>query len=181
MDAALRPAPLLTQLKNGSHVALRRDDRRQNERFFKSLDAAGRRQLRRIVYFQDLSLGGRHTVYDGGSRRDQGQAILPLEPFLDDFHVEETEETAAEPEAEGQRGLRLVDERRIVEPQLDERVSQVLIFGRVGGIQAAEDQWLHFLVAGERLGSWLNGVGDRVADFHIGHLLHVRAEIADFS
>ena len=138
MDAALRPTPLLTQLKNGSHVALGRDDRRQDERFFKPLDTVGGRQLGRIVYFQDLTLGGRHTVHDSGSRRDQGQAVLPLESLLDDFHVQQTEEPAAEPEPEGQRGFRLIDKRRIVEPQLDERIAQILVFGRVSGIQSAE-------------------------------------------
>ena len=50
----------------------------------------------------------------------------PFQSLLHDFHVQHPEETAAEAEAEGIRGLRFKEERRVVQRQLCQRIAEVL-------------------------------------------------------
>ena len=58
---------------------------------------------------------------------DEVEVVLALEALLDDLHVQEAEEAAAEPEAQRGRGLGLARERGVVEAQLVERVAQVRV------------------------------------------------------
>ena len=53
------------------------------------------------------------------------QVELALEPLLDDLHVQQAEEPAAEAEPERRRRLGLEEERRVVQPQLLERLAQL--------------------------------------------------------
>ena len=55
---------------------------------------------------------------------DEVEVELALEPLLDDLHVEQAQEAAAEAEAEGDRALGLVGDGRVVEVELLERVAQ---------------------------------------------------------
>ena len=64
------------------------------------------------------------VVLDRRRRGDQVEVELALEALLDDLHVEQAEEAAAEPEPEGDRALRLVGEARVVEVELLERLAQ---------------------------------------------------------
>ena len=74
----------------------------------------------------DLAAPLRQTdvVLDRRRRGDEVEVELALEPLLDDLHVEQAEEPAAEPEPERDRALRLVGEARVVEVELLERVAQ---------------------------------------------------------
>jgi hypothetical protein len=78
-------------------------------------------------------------------------AVLALEALLDDVHVQQAEEAAAEAEAERLRGLRLVVERGVVEVQLLQRLAQRLVLVGLDRIKAGEDLRLDFLEAGQRL------------------------------
>ena len=75
---------------------------------------------------------------DRGRGGDEVEVVLALEALLDDLHVEQAEEAAAEAEAERLRGLGLVGERRVVELQLLERVAQLLVVVGVGREEAGE-------------------------------------------
>ena len=74
-----------------------------------------------------LAAGGRDAVGDGRRGGDQRQAELALEALAHDLHVQQAEKAAAEAEAERERALRLVAERRVVQPQLLHRVAQRLV------------------------------------------------------
>src|SRR2546425_2838031 len=52
---------------------------------------------------------------------------LALETLLDDLHVQQTEEPAAEAEAEREGGFRLVGERGIVQAELLDRVAERVV------------------------------------------------------
>ena len=91
-------------------------------------------------------------VLDRRRRGDEVEAELALEPLLDDLHVEQAEEAAAEPEAERDRALRLVGEARVVEVELLERVAQQRVVLAADRVDAREDEALGRLVAGQRLG-----------------------------
>ena len=79
---------------------------------------------------------------------DQVEVELALEPLADDLHVQQSEEAAAKAEAERLGGLGLVEERRVVQLQPLERVTQLRIRVGVRREQAGKDHRLDFLVAG---------------------------------
>ena len=81
---------------------------------------------------------------------DEVEVIFAGQPLLDDLQVEEAEEAAAEAEAERGAALHLEAERGVVEAELVEAFAELLEVGRVGREEAAEDDRLDFLEAGER-------------------------------
>ena len=92
------------------------------------------------------------VVLDRRRRRDEVEVELALESLLDDLHVQQAQEAAAEPEAERDRALRLVGEARVVEVQLLERVAEQRVVLAVDRVDAGEDELLGRLVARQRLG-----------------------------
>ena len=113
--------------------------------------------------------------------RDEVEVVLALQPLLDDLHVQQAEEAAAEAEAQRRRRLGLARERRVVEAQLVERVAQVLVAGRVGREDAGEHHRLGRLEAGQRRRARAAGLGDGVADARVADLLDVGGEEADLA
>ena len=96
--------------------------------------AAG--ELARVGDDDLLAVVHDHAVDDVGRGGDQVEAELALEALADDLEVQQAEEAAAEAEAERDGGLRLVDQRGVVELQLVERVAQVGVVGAVDRIEA---------------------------------------------
>ena len=92
------------------------------------------------------------AVGDVRRGHEQIEVELALEPLAHDLHVQEAEEAAAEAEAERLRRLGLVEERRVVELELLQRVAELRVLVAVRREQAREDHRLHVLVAGQRLG-----------------------------
>ena len=119
------------------------------------LDVVERRQRRRVVDDLDVAVRRVREVLDVRRGRDEREVVLALEPLAHDLHVQQPEEAAAEAEAERARGLGLVGERRVVEPQLLERLAQVGVLVALDGVEAAEDHRLRFAVARERLAGTL--------------------------
>ena len=122
-----------------------------------------------------------HAIDDRGRGRDQVEVELAGQPLLDDLEMQQAEEAAAEAEAEGGRGLGLVVEAGIVEPQLAEAFAQFLEIVGVDREQAAPDDRHGGLEAGQRLGGGVAVVGDRVADVAVGHGLDGRGDVADLA
>ena len=60
----------------------------------------GIRELRRIVDLDHLAVGQRHAIADAGRGGDQVDLEFALQALLDDLHVKQPEEAAAEAEAE---------------------------------------------------------------------------------
>ena len=147
LDAAL----VLAQLQDAADVLGRRQDHRRDDRLLDRVDPAGVGQLRRAVDLLHHAVGRRHPVQHARRRRHQVHVELALEPLLDDLHVQQAEEPAAEPEAERDRRLRLVEERRVVQPQLLERVAQLGILVALDRIEPGEHHRLQRLEAGKRL------------------------------
>ena len=127
LEPLLHAALVLAQLQDPADVLRRRQDHRGDHRLFDRLDARRIRHLRRAVDLVHLAVGGRHPVQHARRRRHQVHVELALEPLLDDLHVEQAEEAAAEPEPERRRRLGLVEQRRVVEPQLLERLAQLRV------------------------------------------------------
>ena len=116
------------------------------------LDVGRVREERRVVDHDLAAAVGQHdVVLDRRRRGDEVEVELALEALLDDLHVEQAEEPAAEPEAERDRALRLVGEAGVVEVELLERVAEERVVLAADRVDAGEDEALGLLVAGERL------------------------------
>ena len=91
------------------------------------------------------------------------------------------EEAAAEAEAERLRRLGLVEERRVVQLQLLERVAQLRVVVGVRREEPGEHHRLHVLVARQRLGGRPPLGGERVADAQLRDLLEAGDHVADLA
>ena len=144
-------------------------------------DFAGVGPARRIVDFDDVAVGLRDLVAHAGRGGDEVEVELALQALLNDLHVEQAEEAAAEAEAEGDGAFRLEEERGIVEAQFFERFAQLCVLVRVDGVEPGEDHGLDFFEAGQGFDGGIGVVGDGVADFGVGDVLDVGDEEADFA
>ena len=59
--------------------------------------------------------------------------------FLDNFHVEKSEEAASEAEAERSRSFRLVEQRRVIQFEFCKRMAELLEMLALRRVQSAED------------------------------------------
>jgi hypothetical protein len=125
-----------------------RKDHRRDDRLVDPGNPAGVRQLGRAVDLMHFAVSRRHAVQTPGRGRHEIDVELPFQPLLHDLHVQEPQEAAPETEAERDRRLGLVEERRVVQPQLLERVAQLRILVAFDRIEAGEHHRLQFLEAG---------------------------------
>ena len=177
LDAAL----VLAQLQDSAHVLVGREDHRRDDWLVDPRNPAGVRQLGGAVDLLHLAVGRRHAVQDARRGRHEVDVELTFQPLLHDLHVQQPQEAAAETEAQRDRRLGLVEERRIVQPQLLERIAQFRILVAFDRIEAGEHHRLQFLEPGQRFERPPVGLGDRVADLRVADLLDVGDQEADFA
>ena len=122
-----------------------------------------------------------HAIRDVRRGDEQVEVELALEPLAHDLHVQQAEEAAAEAEAERLRRLRLVEERRVVQLQLLERVAQLGVRVRVGREEPGEHHRLHVLVPGQRLARATRHRCQRVADAQAREILQPGDHVADLA
>jgi len=103
-------------------------------------------------------------VWNGG---DDIHVELTVEALLNDLHVEQSEESAAESESQRQRTLRLECQRRVVQLEFLQRRAQVFVLVGFDGIDAREDHRLHVLESGDRFPRGVRHRRNRVADLHV--------------
>ena len=129
----------------------------------------------------DRPVGFMDPVDDRRGGGDQLQAEFPLQPFLDDFHVQEAEETAAKTESEGNRGFRLVGEGGVIQVEFCQGVPKLFVLGRINGIKPGKDHRLHFLEPGKGNGARSVKKGHGVAYFGVLNLLDAGNDESDFA
>ena len=142
---------LLAQLHHRAEHRRGRHDRRQHVRLLHVVERPRLRHLRGVVHADDL-LAADDPELHVGRGGDELEVELPLQPLLDDVHVQEAEETATEPEPECLRRLRFVDEGGVRELQPVQGVAQHRVVTAFGRVQAAPHHRLRLAVAGEGLG-----------------------------
>ena len=74
-----------------------------------------------------------------------------FESFLDDFHVQQAEETAAETKTQRVAAFGFEGEAAVVELQAIHRIAQFVVLGFTAGVEIAVDHLLDGLVAGQLL------------------------------
>ena len=174
-------ASLLAELHHRPDVHLGHHDRRLGARLLDRLDVGGVGEHLRVVDGEHAAVAQPHPVLDGRRGGDQREPELALEPLLDDLHVEQAEEAAAEAEAERRRGLRLPHQRGVVEVELLERLLEFLDVLAVDREDAGEDHRRRLPVAGQRRGCGPLGVGDGVADPAVADVLDGGDDVADLA
>ena len=145
LEVVEAPAAVVVQLHHRADVLLRNDDRRLDVRLLDLLDLV--RHVGRCVHLAPVAVRRLDAVRDVRRGDEQVEVELALEPLAHDLHVQQAEEAAAEAEAERLRRLRLVEERRVVELQLLERVAQLGVVVGVRREQPGEHHRLDVLVA----------------------------------
>ena len=90
----------------------------------------------------DAAIRQQDFVGDGRGGLDDFDVEFALEAFLDDLHVEQAEEPAAEAEAQGVGGFRAEGEAGIVELQPVHGIAQLFVLRFAAGVEIAEDHLL---------------------------------------
>ena len=135
--------------------------------------------MRRVVHFQNVSVRFLHHIAHARRGSDEIEIEFPLEPFLDYLHVEKSEKTRAEAEAERTRRFRFVDKRSVVQIEFVERVAKIVVFGAVRGIYAREYHGTYLLITFERFGSSVLRGRDRVAHGGVLDVFNARRYVSD--
>ena len=151
LESLLLAALFFDQLENSADVFFVGENRGEDDGLFDLGDLAGIGPARRVVDFDHACRRFGDLVAHAGSGGDEVEIEFALQALLDDFHVEQAEEAAAEAEAERDGAFRLEEERRIVEAQFLQRFAQLGVLVRVDGVESGEDHGLDFFEAGQRL------------------------------
>ena len=176
----LAPAGL-AQRHDVAHVLVGGDDGDLDVGLLRALDGGGVRVVVGIVHPHQAAVGLVDVVDDRGQSSYQFQVELPLQPLLDDLHVEHAQKAAPKAKAQSHGGLRLEAEGRVVQPQLLQGVPQVRVLGAVLGVNAAVDHGLHGTVARQGLRRGGGGVRDGVAHPGVLDVLNGSGEVAHLS
>ena len=161
-----------------AHILVGSDDGDLHIGLLGMLDDGGIGVIVGVIHLDQGAVGLIHMVNDGGEGGDQVQIELPLQPLLDDLHVQHAQKAAAEAEAQGHGALRLKGQGSVVELEFFQGIPEVRILTAVLGVNAAVDHGLGGPVAGEGLRGGVGGIGDGVAHLGVLHGLDGGGEIA---
>ena len=165
---------------HGAHPFGGDDDGGGGHRFADFADAGGLRQAGGVVDDDCFFVGCFHFAGHAGRGDDNFGVVLAFKALLHDFHMQESEESAAQAEAEGGGFFGFKTEGGVVQAEFFGGGSQALEVVWRGGKQRGEDMRLGFLKAGQ--GGFCRGVGagEGVADAGGGQVFQSGGDIADF-
>lgn len=169
------------ELHNVSDVVSGNHNEDADDGFADFFDGLGFGEVGGVVDDEFFAVGLGDLVNDRGVGGDDVHVELAAESFLDDFHVEEAEEAAAEAEAERGGRFSLEGEGGVVDLKFAHGDFEGLVVGGVDGVDAGEDHGANFFESGKGLEAGFFLVGDGVADFNFGGRLHVGDDVADVS
>src|SRR5262245_30714437 len=164
-----------------AHILGRNQEADLYEWLTELLDLAGVRYVLWTVNDYGLRVLLENLVSHVRRRLHQVDVAVALQPLLDDLAVQHSEKPAAEAEAQALAVLRLVNEARVIQPQLPQCLAQGLEFVVVDRIKAAINHRLRFDVARQRFGRGVQRFGDGVADVHFTDVLDLRREVTDLT
>ena len=174
-------APILTEIHYSADIFRRGNDDGVDYRLERRFDLVGARIIGRIVNGDGLT-GALLDFIDNARRsRYDVEIKLSFKPLLDYLHMEKSEKSAAESEAERDTRFRLEHKRGVVQTELFERVLGFVVFRTVGGIDSGVNHRENGLEAGKRLGGTVVREGHGVADFCFGDAFYRSRDIADIA
>ena len=155
-----------------------RDDGCPDIRLF---DAVYLRQIRhagRVVYLYHIAVFGIDVITYIRYGGDDVHIELAVEALLDDLHMKQSEEPAAETKAQRHRTLGLESEGRIIQLQFLQRCPQVFVVLAFDRIDSREDHRLRFLKTIDRFVARTGYMCDRVTHFYLCARLDARDNVA---
>ena len=138
-------------------------------------------EFRRVGHFQHVSISGVDMVDYRRRGHNQVNVKLPLQTLLDDIHVKQAQESAAETKAQGLGGFRFKLETGIIELQFFQGFTEVIVLVGFNGIETGKNHGIHLLIASQGFGGWIVGQGDGVTNPGIGNSLDGGRNIANIS
>ena len=169
------------QFHDGTEEIRLGNNLRTDIRFFNMVDEGGRRQAGRIVDIQDGSLGGIDLIGDIRHRGNHVHVEFAEQAFLDDFQVQQAQETAAETEAQGQRAFGFIHEGGVVQLEFFQDGTQFLELGCIHRVHAREHHRLDLFESGDGRTARAVGVGDGIAHLNLHGAFDARYDIADIA
>ena len=143
----------------------------------KLINLARIRHIMRVGDFQQRAISFQDLIGDIWSRLHEIQVGFLLQTLLDDLHVQQSEEAAAKTKPEGLAALGGEVERRIVDRQFLQRISQLFKVVPFGGRESAVDHPQRSFVARQRRRQRVARTDDRVADVHLLDIFNVADQI----
>ena len=177
----LLTATLGAQLQNRAEIFVGHHDRGLDPGLVDALDARHVGIVGRVVEHELFAVRQSDVIDDRRCRRDDLQIEFPLEPLLDDLHMQQPQKSAAEAHAQRGGALRLKFEARVVQMQAAQRLAQILILGSIGREERGEHDRDRRLEARQGLCGGLAIIGDRVTDVTIGDRLDLGRDEADLA
>ncbi len=151
---------------DGADIVGGRDDGSPDVRLFDAVYHCGIGHAAGVMHLRHVSLLVIDVVGNVRHCGDHVHVELPVEAFLHDLHVQQSEEAATESESQCQRRLRLEGQRGIVQLQFLQRRAQVFEVLRLNRIHTGEDHRFHLFESGDCLRAGARYVGDGIAHFH---------------
>ena len=170
---------ILAELHDGTHEFRGHHNLHIDHWLFDMIDLGRIRKVRRVRQLHHRAVGLIYMVDNGWCRRHQVEVILSLQTLLYDIEVQKAEEAAAETEAEGLGGLRLILKRCIVQLQLFKGIPEIRILHRIGRIDTTVYHRLHLLIARQRLGRRIPIIGHGITDTGITDILDGGRDVAN--
>ncbi len=130
-------ALFLAQLHHRAHVVLGHDNRSIYVRLLHVVNDGGVRKERGVIHHLHLAVSAEHLVNYVRRSGNQAQVIFTLQALLDNIHMQKAQKAAAEAKAQGGRGFRLKHQRGIIELQLFQGITQIIVIRIFNRIQAA--------------------------------------------
>ena len=172
---------LLTKLHDGADVGCRGQNVCFYIWFLSGNDGSRVRIVGWVVDMHDGTISQLQLVHNGRCGGDEVQIELTFQTFLNNFHVEQTQEAAAETEAQCFGGLCLEGEGRIVQLEFFQRITQVRVFCTVSRVHTGEYHWVYLAVARQSFYSRAGSVGNGITYAGICHIFNAGSDIAYFA
>ena len=167
-----------TEGHDGADVVGTGDDRSADVGFLDVVDHRDVGHAAGVVHLHDMALLVEYLVRYVGHGGDDVHVELAVQTLLHNLHMEQSEETAAEAETQGQRRFGLEGKRGIVQLELLQRRAEILEVLGLDGIDTGKDHRLHFLETRNGLLARIGNVGDGVAHLDLARSLDARDDVA---
>ena len=109
-----------------------------------------------------------HLVRHVRHGRDDVHIEFAIQTLLNNLHMQQPQETAAETEPEGQRRFGLVSQRGVVQVQFFERSAQVFVLVGLDRVESRKNHRFHILEPGDGFLARIGNRSDRIADLDVG-------------
>ena len=143
------------------------------------VDGSCGRQFGGVVYQQHFPRRRKHLVTDAGGGCYQIQIEFSFQTLLNNFHVQKSQKTATEAEAQRHGSVRFVHKGSVVEFEFFQSVLQIVVFTAVCGENTAKHHGFNLFVAFQRLQTGFFRIRHRVPHFGVADGFYACANVTD--